>query len=445
VSDARLDSFYCWSLSALEGDDVAVRELATLPTEGLEAQLSEWARVLRAEQESAGLLYLGTCHRVEFYAFGGDPELLRTCWRELRGSSFEPRLVRGEEALRRLARVTASLESEVVGETQITGQVRSAAERDRALGALRGPLDRAVQFALRCGKRVRTHTRLGEGTVSVAHVAVDGLSDVFESLEGKSALVIGAGSMAEQALQRLRRNGIRRITWVNRTRSRLEANPLAVDCNLADFAQVHELAWQHSVVVAATGSPEPILKRSQLGACSQLAKPAVPGPRVILDLGLPRNADERIHGFGQFYVRNVDEFSTRIRENSERRRRELARASELLEEEVQEFLRDFEFRSKGAKIGELYQAVEALRQADLGENELEKNSKIDYLSRNFSARLLHRLVEEIESLDDPASQQVLDVLLRAWRQTEQWPERHPKLKQPNPAPAPKALLSPRKR
>jgi len=428
---AGIDSLYCWSLSARDGDDVTVRERATLPSEEMDILLQGWAQALRENFEESGLLYLSTCHRVELYAFGGSPEILRELWlTTVKDKGLKPRFAAGEDALRRLARVTASLDSEVVGETQITGQVRSAADRHRVLGVLRGPLDRVTQFALRTGKRVRSNTRLGEGTVSVAHAAVDGLSDVFDELDGKTALVIGGGTMAEQAIHRLRRNGITTITWVNRTRARLENSPLAAECRIEDFSRLHELAWQHSVIVAATGSPEPVIKRAGLGACSALIRSVAPGPRVVLDLGLPRNVESQIHGFSQFYVRNVDEFSTRIHENTERRRGELAKAEALLEHEVQEFLSDFTTRSRGTKIGELYQVLEDFRLSELAQNELEKNSKIEYLSRNFNAKLLHRLVAEIESLDDPQSHQVLDVLLRAWRQAEQWPGSHLKQKHP---------------
>lgn len=236
--------------------------------------------------------------------------------------------------------------------------------------------------------------------------------------------------MAEQALQRLRRNGVNRITWINRTRARIENNPLAVDCVIEDFTRLHELAWRHRVLVVATSSPDPVLRRSQLSACSALNKKAVQGPRVILDLGLPRNVEGNIHNFSQFYVRNVDEFSTRIRENTEKRRAELVKAEALINQDVHEFLQDFASRSRGSKIGELYQALEAFRQSELTQIELENNSKIDYLSRNFNAKLLHRLVEELESLNDPAAQQVLDVLLRAWRQAEAWPGSHLRVKQP---------------
>ena len=417
---SSIDSLFCWSLSARDGDPVEVREAATLPMDDWSASPSRLAT-----GDGQGLLYLGTCHRVELYGFGVEPEAALEAWSGLRkGHSFQPRLTTGVEALRRLIRVTSSLESEVLGETQVTGQVKDALDRDRKLGFVKGPLDRIIQFALNVSKRVRSQTRLGEGTVSVAHVAVDGLNDVFDSLESRAALVIGAGPMAEQALIRLRRNGIGAITWVNRTRERIESHELAAHCRIEDFHKRHELMWNHSIVVAATSSAEPVLRTSQLGACRQWVKQTVHGPQVVLDLGLPRNVDESLHGFQNFYVRNVDEFSTRIRENSDRRRRELADAEKIVQESVAEFLADFDRRSKGSKIGELFRLVEQARQLDLAQNDVEKNEEIDYLTRSFSAKLLHRLVQELESLsttNETVANQVLDTLLRAWRHSDQWP------------------------
>ncbi len=441
----RLDGLSCLSLSARDGHAVEAREGAHLAPERIEALLKEWRRALAESNEAdAGLFYLGTCHRVELYSFGIPTESLRLAWSRATGADLgRATLVEGSAVLDRLVRVTASLESEVLGETQITGQMRDATEFARKIGVLHGPLDSISQFALRVAKRIRSETKLGEGTISVAHVAVDGLLEVFESLEDKSALVLGAGSMAEQALVRLRKLGLSRITWSNRSPDRLAAHPLAAECEIAPFANRHAEVWRHDIVVAATSAESAILRLEALRAERATKGQGRRGPRVILDLGLPRNVDEKIHGFSQFYVRNVDEFSTRIRENEARRQSWAEASDRIVEEEVREFARSFEVRARGPLVGELYRCVEALRLHELTEKNLEKNSEIDYLSRTINSKMMHLLVRELDALDDVPARQVLEVLLRAWRQAAEWQPRKSRTPENPEAPPPSLAPVPR--
>ena len=423
----KLEEFLVLGFSAREGDSAAIREVASLPSEKLEEILGAWLQVAREINPEAGLFYLGTCHRIEIYSFGIEADFLQKLWHGQTGVPSEKlRMHQGEKAYEHLLRVATSLESEVLGETQITGQVREASERARKSGMLKGPLDRCLQNALRSVKKIRSKTRLGEGVVSVAHVAVDGLEDVFDSLDGKKALVVGAGSMAVQALERLQRRGVSQITWINRSPEKLKEHRLADSSIIENFSRLHHLVWEHSIVVMATSSSLPLLKREELKK-TKPKKEALKAPRVVLDLGLPRNVEEQIHGFMGFYLRNVDEFSNRVQAATEERKKHLRDAEALLSSELSEFLELWQSWGRGPLISQLVQNLEILRKSQIHHLNLENNPEIEYLTRNIYAKLLHRLLDEIDCLDEANSTLVLETLLRAWRQPDRWPEKSPPL------------------
>ena len=434
MSDHLLDHLFCISLSSRSDVAASTREAANLQREGRKELLADWlARARRTgpadTKHVPSFLYVGTCHRIELYGFGVDAEDVRHLWEQARNCRLaSAELKAGLPVLRHLIRVASSLESEVLGETQIMGQVRDYAQEAREAGLLRGPLDWAVQQSLKVAKKIRSGTALGEGTVSVAHVAVDGIADAFDDLGSKSALVVGAGSMAIQALHRLRKKGIRDITWINRTEARIREHAAADSCRIAPYEQLAENIWQHSVSVIATGSPVAIIRLDELKACEKTLRKAgrlAPGPRILLDLGLPRNVEERIHGFGGFYVRDVDEFSNRAEQGSERRRGMVGEAERILENEIQALLGQWEAKDRASLLQELRKSLEEFKSLEREQMKLEKTQEIEYVSQATTAKLIHRLIEQLEEAGEPLASQVLETLLRAWRQPDQWLKKSP--------------------
>ena len=423
-SPLTLEHFGVISLSVRDGDPAPVREQATLSREEstYKGFLSSLLLLKLNPDEASSLLYVETCHRVELYFWNLNAESLLQRWLSERMVDFEmARIKTGVEALRHLVRVTASLDSEVLGETQITGQIKDAAEFSRKEGWLRGPLDRCVQQAFRIAKRIRSSTALGVGTVSVAHAAVDGLNDVFDSLNGKSALVVGAGAMAKQALERLLGSGLENLTWINRNQDKITSLELAKKCQIALFDELHRLCWSHDIVVLATSSPLPILKRRNLTAARTIAGGDLPATRVLLDLGLPRNAEAGIADIEGFFLRNVDEFKDRAEKGSELRSQSVQTAELILEEELSQFLKTWNNWEKGPMMGRLYHQVEALRKELMASQiPLEKSTEFDYMLRGVFAKLMHRLVDEVDKLDDASSSQVIETLLKAWRPNPTW-------------------------
>lgn len=424
-----LNSFFCWSFNSRSGASAEMRERVSLTPEAQARLLPQWLHKFQENDPQAALLYVGTCHRIELYGYAMNPKEILGLWADLRDPILERvEFFQGVDAYLHLVRVAASLESEVLGETQITGQIKEALEKARNLGLLHGLLDRSSQQALRAAKRIRSETSLGEGTVSVAHVAVDGLLDVFEDLEDKPILVVGAGEMACQALERLLHLGARQLTWVNRTASRIQNHPLASYCSLEARERLPQLIWSHAVTVAATSADQPILSLSDLWACQFLRQDVVIGPRVLLDLGLPRNVDARIHRRLGFVVRNVDEFRDTAKSNVERRRRNLQEAEMVLKQERQTFGRLWTQWGRGSLISELYKVIEEITERELAPFPLEERAKIGYGVKGIYTKMMHQLLQSLEELDEKTAQQVLEALVLAWRQPDRWQNQAPEAK-----------------
>ncbi|MEO5668245.1 MAG: glutamyl-tRNA reductase [Bdellovibrionota bacterium] len=417
-----IESLICLSLSSKSNFSASEREQASVPADPqLRASIfKNWLddfRILAGED--ASLVYLSTCHRIEFYTYGVPEQELIGRWTELCGQNILKAERRsGLEAYEHLIRVTSSLASEVLGETQITGQIRKAFEEAKHQGWLKGPLQRTFDEALRVTKRVRAETKIGTGTVSVAHVAVDGVQDVFDGLQDKPVLVVGAGSMAEQALQRLMNIGVGRITWINRSQDRLLKHPLAGYCQILDYSEISRLAWENAVIVLATSSESPILRLEDVKSAKKRRMEPWSGPRIVLDLGLPRNAEERLHGFEDFWVRNVDEFRDIVDLGSRQRRESLKLAEKIVSEERAAFARLWNHWEQGLLIGELFNASKQLIDEELAQLSVEERPKIEYVVRNVYAKMMHQLLSHLRSLGEAESRQALEILNLAWGQSE---------------------------
>ena len=224
--------------------------------------------------------------------------------------------------------------------------------------------------------------------------------------------------MADQAIHRLMKVGAGSITWINRTRERLLDNPLSAYCQILDFNELPRLAWEHAVVVLATSSESPILLLDEVRTAKKRRESPWHGPRIVLDLGLPRNADERLHGFEDFWVRNVDEFRDLVDSGSTQRREALKAAEKIIETERSSLARLWNHWEQGILIGELFKSTNRIIEDELSQLSLEDRPKIEYMVRNVYAKLMHQLLSHLRSLDETESKQALETLNLAWGQSE---------------------------
>jgi glutamyl-tRNA reductase len=316
---------------------------------------------------------LSTCNRVELYVgcvldgSQSQREMDAECiaeffadFHKLPVSAVRPHLYvhRQTEAVRHLFRVAASLDSMIVGEGQIAGQVKKAYEKaihDDSVGPL---LHALFRHARQVAKRVRSETGISHGHVSVSSAAVDYVKQVFDHFGDKIILVIGAGKMGELTLKHLRQLKPRRI-WVT-NRSADKALALARECGgeAKPWEQLDDMLTHADIVLSTTGAPEPIVT---LQRYERIDARRTGGPLVVLDIAVPRDFDPRIHDGDRTCLFNIDDLK-RIREATlADRLKHVEPAESIVNEETKAFLRDWARRRHGPVIARLTQDFEAKR------------------------------------------------------------------------------------
>jgi glutamyl-tRNA reductase len=372
---------------------------------------------LVADGDIEEAVLLSTCNRVEVVATTRRPEAARIrlrsfVARDLAGEGPAP----GDEALaealyeysdagaiRQVFRVACSIDSQVVGEPQILGQVKDAYRAAVECGVCGPILSRLYQRAFSTAKRVRNETRIAERPISVAHVAVDLAEQIFESLRDKSALLIGAGEMIELALAILRQHGLTAIRIANRTRARAEQLASRFDASAHGLGELPELLLRSDIVLTCIAETAPILTVEGIG---QVLRARRGRPVFVIDIGVPRNVDPAVNDLDNVYLYDLDDMSGVSDANAEERRREVLRAEEIVAQEQQRFegwlaalgavpiIRRLRERAEAVRVGELDRRLGAL---DLNESQQEG---VDALTRSIVNKLLHvplsRLRKEVD-------------------------------------------------
>ncbi|MEZ4816086.1 MAG: hypothetical protein R3A80_12940 [Bdellovibrionota bacterium] len=348
-----------------------------------------------AKEADTGFLYLSTCHRVEVYGHGADPSLVTKLWTEATDTRPEAiRCLRDAAALEHFSRVAAGLESEILGENQIMGQVRSSLREAKENCLLTSPLNHMLQRGLRVARNIRNESRVGEGRENLSDLAITTLHEVFESLNDKSFLIVGAGTMSLLALERLKSLKVSKITWINRSRDKIEAHPYARFCKIEDFSNIAQLVNTHDVNFLATAAQHPILSKEILEKASlNFKKTRMANLKVILDLGLPRNAAPDLSELG-FILRNVDDFKEILDDQDAFQKERVEFADKVLKRDLEEIKRDFDLET-----------IAPLKRDFLGkwkwladEILLENSANRVYNTERFWAKLGHVLMTKANEL-----------------------------------------------
>lgn len=348
---------------------------------------------------------LSTCNRVELYLAkpGGEkvpePGLLAEFlgeYHHLEAKEVQPHLIehRDAEGVRHLFRVAASLDSLIVGEGQIVGQVKSAFEAARQTGTT-GPLLNALyQHAQRVAKRVRSETGIAQGHVSVSSVAVDYVRQVFDHFGDKTVLVIGAGKMGRLTLKHLRDLQPQQILVANRSPEK--ANEVAAECGgkAVAWERLDDALVQADIVLSTTGAPELVVTGRRYAGIRHRR-----GGRtaVILDIAVPRDFDPAIHDGESTFVFNIDDLKGIREQTLARRRAHIDRAEAIVAEEARRFIDDWGRRKNGQLIARLTEEFEAKRREVLepllgrlnGKLTEKERQDIEGAFRLYQNKLLH--------------------------------------------------------
>jgi glutamyl-tRNA reductase len=326
---------------------------------------NEQARRAADELRSRGILeetlVLSTCNRSEVY--GVPPESSHECAPGLSSFLSEFHSVRPDvlgvslyhhydrEAVRHLFRVSAGLDSMLLGEAEILGQVREAYRFAHEQGATGPVLNRLFQGALEVGKRVRSETELGTRPMSVAAAGVKLAERIFGKMSERRALVVGAGTISEQVVSQLRDRGIAHLSVMNRSRDRAEELAKQFGGNVVGWGEWDTALRSPDVVVSSVSADEPVLRRAIVeSAMSARENRAL----FLMDLGMPRNIEASVAKLYNVYVYTMDDLSDIVQQNRNARESEIPRAEGIVEEHVGKFL------SWQASV-ELVGLVEALR------------------------------------------------------------------------------------
>lgn len=339
---------------------------------------------------------LSTCNRVEVYAgqvldqlpAGTEPltrEALAAFLSEFHGlalKDIQPYLYvhQQAEAIRHLFRVAASLDSIVIGEGQIAGQVKTAYEKAQDKASA-GPLLHALfRHARQVARRVRTETGIAQGHVSVSSVAVDYVRQVFDHFADKTILVIGAGKMGELTLKHLRQLHPRRIVVINRNPEKAQAVAAGCGGEPAPWEKLDDLLTRVDIVLSTTGAPDPIVT---LERYRPIAAARHGGPLVILDIAVPRDFDPRIHDGDRTCLFNIDDLKRMQEATVADRLKHKAPAEAIVDHEAKAFVKDWARRRNGPVIARLTQDLEAKTQVVV-RNVLKKfNGKLTAKEREY--------------------------------------------------------------
>lgn len=374
--------------------DLAVRERLAL----LDGQVEPFLHELMALDGVTEAVAVSTCNRTELYVVGEAPEQAERVLRAR--ADVELYSSRNCDAARHLYRVVSGLDSMVVGEAEIQGQVKRAYERAlaaRTTGPLTNQLFRA---ALATGKRVRTETAISEGHASVASVAVDAARALIGELASRHVVIVGAGETSEQVARAFHAHGVSTMFVANRHRDRAIALAQRFGGASGSFDQLPDELEHADVVVSSTASPHAIIGPEELEA--------VRGgkPLLIIDLAVPRDVDPACAGVEGVTLMDMDALQRAVRGHLSVRRAEAVRAEAIVEEEIQTFagwLGRLEvmptlaaLRMRGDDVVSELLAANAGRWESLSERDA---ARVEALARSVVKRLLHEPTERVKALD----------------------------------------------
>ncbi len=300
-----------------------------------------WA-IPRGEGISESLI-LSTCNRVEILAVGDGDRALQYAlehWAKACGGTKEelaPYLYQyqGEQAVRHLFSVASSLDSLVLGEPQILGQLKESYRRAIACQATGAILNRLLHKAFSVAKRVRSETGVASSAVSVSYAAVELARRIFDDMGRHNALILGAGEMAELAALHLKQAGVRRIRVANRTFARAEELAGRLGGEAVPFDELFQQLADTDIVISSTGAPEAIIHEEEMRGVLKKRKHR---PMFLIDIAMPRDIEPAVNTLDNVYLYDIDDLKEVVEENLAGRREEAVKARAIVEEETAAFL-----------------------------------------------------------------------------------------------------------
>ncbi len=382
-----------------------VREALAVPRERMAEAL---ARV-KAEAQLAEAMILSTCNRVEVYgrAAEGDPvDLIAAFLASFHGKAKEelqPFLYRisGEAAVRHAFRVAASLDSMVLGEPQILGQVKDAYQAAEAAASLGGGLNALRNRSLAAAKRARTETAIGQNAVSVSYVAVELARKIFGTLRERNVLIVGAGKMSELAAKHLVRSGARASVLGGRSFERAEELAASLGGRAIPFEGLRGELAKADIVISGTGASGLVIHREDVERARQSRR----RPLFLIDIAVPRDIEASVRNLDGVFLYDLDDLKSVSEANLRERQKEATAAEAIVENEVLEFLSWQKTLDVTPLVTALRQRAETIRRDELararkklGPLSAEQEAALEAATSAIVSKLLHAPTTQLKEL-----------------------------------------------
>ncbi len=388
-----------------------------------DASLSEALQELVDSKPIEEGLIVSTCNRVEIIAATAMPGGIAHLYDFLeRYHGCHPETLEGHcysladlEAVRHVFRVTSSLDSMVVGEPQITGQIKNAFQAAQAARTVGHQLHRLMSRAFAVAKRVRNETGIGSSAVSISFVAVELARRVFETLRGATVLLLGAGEMAELAARHLKSYGVGRILIANRTLEKAEQLAAEMDGESIPFSDFESSLSEADIVLCSTGAPHYLIHTDHIRHALNARRNR---PILVIDISVPRNVDPAISSLDNAFVFDIDDLENVVASNLQLRQQEAARAEAIVEAEAERFLASLASEDINEIIGSFRREVGLMVQSEfersrkrLGELTPEQEDAVRVLLNAVVNRLTLPVIRQLRESDEGHSNYI-----EAWRE-----------------------------
>ncbi len=377
---------------------IEVREKLNFPENSLPVALGK-LMTYEGVRES---LIISTCNRVEIYAFVQDSvkgvDRVKQFISDYHGLSREALeqslyVYPDAQGVRHTFRVASSLDSMVLGEAQILGQLKDAFDVALKAKTTSTIINKLIKKAISVAKRVRTETRLAEGAVSISSAAVELAKKIFGNLDGKHVMLLGAGEMAELAAQHLLGNGVKNIMVANRTFERAEELAKEFKGDAIRFEHFPDALVMSDILICATGAPHYVVTRDMV---ARALKERRNKPIFMIDISNPRNIDPDVDKIDNVYLYDIDDLQSKVDVNTEGRAREAAKAEDLIAQEVETYLQWERALDAVPTIVDLREKAEDIRKRELEKTlgslngiSAEQKRSIEAMSQAIVNKMLH--------------------------------------------------------
>ena len=385
---------------------VEVRECLAFREETLPAALAD----LKAREGVSEAVILSTCNRVEITLTTddtADPHAIVDAFladhKAVSPASIGPHLYRheGREAIHHLFRVAASLDSMVVGEPQILGQLKTAYAAAKDCGSLCGWLDGLIARSFSVAKRVRSETGIGQMAVSVSYAAVELARKIFGSLNNRTVMLVGAGKMSELAARHLRRSGASHVFVTNRTHERAVEMAKLFQGTPVEYSRFTAMLPEVDILIASSGAPHYILRKDEM---QRVISSRRNKPMFLIDIAVPRNIEPSVNDLDNVFLYDIDDLQEVVNSNLRERMKEADHAEDMISAEVERTISRMKVAEVSPLIVSLQEQLEQIRKGELekmrrrlGALTPQQEEAIDALTRGIINKIAHGPISELRN------------------------------------------------